>query len=259
MLSWLDGCWMIKAMMKFVRAILFFSIAAAIAFWAINNFLPVKVPEEPVSVRQFAASGSEKHPAVVILHGYSGFDHAPQAYEKYGRLLASKGIDAYLVTYYTASDVAVVQAKRGFDLTERLPVWTDRISGVVADVLRNPRTSGKVGILGFSLGGTVGVAVAAGDPRISALVVFYGTKPDAVTGNLPPLLELHGDSDQIVPAKDGLSLVRWAQGHGGDAEQVTYNGEGHVFDWSPGNSSDDAHRRAIDFLVAHLAKGKEAH
>jgi acetyl esterase/lipase len=74
---------------------------------------------------------------------------------------------------------------------------------------------------------------AAADPRISALVVFYGGIPDMVRDRLvrlPPLLALHGEADRIVPIAEGRELVERARALGGEAELIAYPGEGHGFD-----------------------------
>jgi carboxymethylenebutenolidase len=49
---------------------------------------------------------------------------------------------------------------------------------VTTAILRRPEASGRVGLLGFSLGGAV-AATSARDPRIAALVVFYGFIPNS--------------------------------------------------------------------------------
>jgi len=72
---------------------------------------------------------------------------------------------------------------------------------------------GRVGLLGFSLGGAV-AATSARDPRIAALVAFYGFIPNsqrARIDRLPPLLVLHGDADDNVPLLFGQNLLSLAQ------------------------------------------------
>src|SRR5437667_208498 len=73
-------------------------------------------------------------------------------------------------------------------------------------------------------------AASARDPRIAALVVFYGFIPNgqhARIDRLPPLLLLHGDADDNVPLLFGQTLLSFARQLGGRAELVVYPGEGH--------------------------------
>jgi carboxymethylenebutenolidase len=106
-------------------------------------------------------------------------------------------------------------------------------------------------LLGLSNGGFLAVGTAAIDQRIGALVVFYGgiARPikDEIT-RLPPLLEVHGDADRIIPITQGRALVDRAKALGGEAEQIVYPGAGHGF----GLTSDDARARAVDFLRRQL-------
>jgi carboxymethylenebutenolidase len=106
-----------------------------------------------------------------------------------------------------------------------------------------------VGLLGFSLGGAVAVA-SARDPRIGALVVFYGFIPldqqRARTNHLPPLLVLHGEADSTEPLRSSQDLVDLARSLGGRAELVIYPGEGHALStWRKSATTD-----AVDRYIA---------
>ncbi|HLH91234.1 MAG TPA: dienelactone hydrolase family protein [Xanthobacteraceae bacterium] len=113
--------------------------------------------------------------------------------------------------------------------------------------------------MGFSLGGFVAAQTASDDARIAALAVLYGGLPDAAVARvkrLPPVLELHGDADRIVPPARGAELVRIAQRLGAPAEQLTYPGRGHGFDFSEKDPmTADAIARVVRFFRAGLAAG----
>lgn len=124
-------------------------------------------------------------------------------------------------------------------------------------VSARPESDGHVGLLGFSLGGFVAAQAAAEDAHVTALVVLYGGMPDAMVTrvrHLPPLLELHGAADRTVPPAKGEELVRLARGLGAPAEQVTYPGRGHGFDFSDKDPmTADAIARVVRFFQANLA------
>jgi dipeptidyl aminopeptidase/acylaminoacyl peptidase len=66
----------------------------------------------------------------------------------------------------------------------------------------------------------------------------------------PPLLVMHGTDDPVVPFDQSVALVARIREAGGDAELVTYHGEGHGFR-DPENVADEYDRteRFLDRLV----------
>jgi carboxymethylenebutenolidase len=199
-----------------------------------------------VAVTRYAAAGTAARPAVLVLHGSSGIEVNPQAYASHARKLAHSGIDAYLVRYFTPGSNGTC---RCWD------TWAGTVANVATAILRRPEASGRIGLLGFSLGGAVAVA-SARDPRIAALVVFYGFIPNdqqsARTDRLPPLLVLHGDADDHVPLRSGQDLVSLARQLGDRAELVVYPGEGHGHSAWRDPAASDAINRTIGFFRAEL-------
>ena len=163
--------------------------------------LSVDADEGSVALSRYAGNRAGKRPAVMLLHGSGGFERKPIAYERYVRALAAWGIDAYLLRYFTAADAPVLdpktstRQKREAYETIRFDGWSKRVSAAATAVLARPDSSGRIGLLGFSLGGYVAANTAARDDRIAALAVLYGGMPDAMVfrvKHLPPLIELHG-------------------------------------------------------------------
>lgn len=214
--------------------------------------------QRPVAAELFQASGDGQRPAVVILHGVSGFDAFPAFYRRYAAALADAGIDAYVLLYYDDSDAVTSKSKLADErralFNRRIRAWASSVREVVGLILADARSAGRVGVLGFSQGGFLATAAAAQDPRISPLVVFYGGIPSLLKNEitrLPPLLELHGDADRVVALADGLALVDRARGLGQPVESVVYPGAGHGFD---GADAVDAQRRTTAFFVSRLSK-----
>jgi carboxymethylenebutenolidase len=198
----------------------------------------------PIEVTRHAAAGEGQRPAVLVLHGSSGLEADRAAYGRYAQALAARGIDAYLMSYYAPG---TSWACGCWD------AWAATVLEVAHAVRRRPESSGRIGLLGFSLGGGVAVA-SARDPRITALVIFYGALPDRtrLTRPMPPLLVLHGDADTSVPLRDGVALVDLARRHGSRAELVTYPGAGHRLSTWGEAEARDAVDRMIAFLRAEL-------
>ena len=205
----------------------------------------VDVKGRALTVTRYAAAGAAPRPFVLMLHGSSGFDVGGQAYARSATTLAGHGIDAYLVTYYAPGEERACSC---FDS------WAETVALVTSAILQRPEASGRVGLAGYSLGGGVAVA-GASDPRIGAVVIFYGFIPGnwrAGPERLAPLLVLHGDKDSIVPPKAGRELVDYALARGGRAELVVYPGQPHALvAWSQATATD-AIERMTAFFRAEL-------
>jgi carboxymethylenebutenolidase len=227
-----------------------------------------------ITVREITLSGIEgcisfklwpgcreaPRPAVIILHDVHGIEASSAVYARYADAIATQGMDAFLVSYYTDADAEAMkspdQASRRVHFNARLRNWSNRIGEVVGYSNRRKESSGRVGLLGFSNGGLVAIASAAVDRRVTALVVFYGAIPRALKNqiaHLPPLLALHGDNDRIIPLSEGAALVETARALGSRAELIVYPGAGHSFDFDPTRAAaKDASDRALSFLRQQL-------
>lgn len=212
----------------------------------------------PLVVKAFLAAGQGPHPAIIVLHGSQGLEKYRGFYEHQGSQLAQAGFDAYVLNYYNEKDVAcskTVETRRA-NFSRRIGDWSQMITDVVTNVLTQGNKARPVGIVGFSQGGYLGTSVASRDKRITALVVYYGGIPaQRATGSkhhithMPPLLELHGDADTVVPIERGKELVEMTRGLGQSAEMVVYPGAGHGFNRP---DSTDAERRTLEFFQARL-------
>ncbi|WP_316167926.1 MULTISPECIES: dienelactone hydrolase family protein [unclassified Bradyrhizobium] len=220
--------------------------------------------EGSIALKRYSPESTGKRPGVVVLHGARGIELKPRAYERYANALTAAGIDAYLIRYYSHADEQVLdklstQEEREAYRTDRFDIWADRVSSALTGILERPDSSGRVGLLGFSLGGYVAAAAAARDDRVSALAVLYGGMPNKMVSRvkrLPPLLELHGDADHNVPLAQGEALVKLAKSVGAQAEQVVYPGKDHGFDFSDNDpATTDAIDRVVRFFRSDLQTG----
>jgi len=218
--------------------------ASCVAAEVLPEGLAVDTSGGAIAVTRYAAEGTASRPAVLVLHRADALKIDPQDYALHALTLAENGIDAYLVRYFGSGD-------RSCGCWD---VWAERVADVTTAILQRPEASGRVGLLGFSLGGAVAVA-SARDPRIAALVVFYGFIPNsqrARIDRLPPLLVLHGDADDNVPLLFGQNLLSLAQQLGGRAELVVYPREGHRHSTWREPAATDAIDRTIAFFRAEL-------
>lgn len=129
---------------------------------------------------------------------------------------------------------------------------------VITGVRARPECSGRVGLLGFSLGGYVAVDTAAYDDRVTAVCVMSGGMPNAqvteVT-HLPPILIIYGADNPTVVEK-GEELLRIAGRVRAQAELVSYPGRNHGFDFADDDlMSADAIGRIVRFFQLRLSTG----
>jgi len=232
---------------------------------AIPENISVDAGEGAVALTRYAAQQAGKRPGIVVLHGARGIELKPDAYERYANALSEAGIDAYLIRYFSPADdqaLGKIRTQEDREAYEagRFDTWSERVSSALTTILRRSDSSGRAGLLGFSLGGYVAAATAALDDRVSALAVLYGGMPDKIASQvkrMPPLLELHGDADRNVPLADGEALVKLAKTVGAPAEQVVYPGQTHGFDFSDTNpATTDAIHRVVRFFQAQLQAGQ---
>lgn len=211
--------------------------------------------ERNVDVTFFRAPGEAPRPSVLLLHGANGFDSQIANYNRYAAALADAGLDAYLVFYYSPGDWQ--RLTRGDDVfARRFLSWTKLVSDIAADIRKRADANGKIGLVGFSNGGTLSGGTAALDPAISAAVIYYGAIPfplERPVEHLPPLLILHGDADAIIPIEQGRRLADLAKSLGGEPELVVYPGEKHGFGSRlDSENGADALARTIAFLKREL-------
>jgi carboxymethylenebutenolidase len=214
-------------------------------------------------VSRYAAAAAGKRPAVIALHGARGIELKPGAYQRYADAMSAKGIDVYFLSYLTPADTALITSKtstsesRDAFYTTRFDDWADTVSATVTTILGRSDTTGRVGLLGFSLGGYVAANTAARDERLAALAVLYGGMPDATVAkvkHLPPLIELHGEADRNVPIAKGRQLVELGKSVGAETDFVPYPGKPHGFDFSDTDPmTSDVIDRVTRFFQARLA------
>jgi len=141
--------------------------------------------------------------------------------------------------------------------------WTKAIGyidGAAKFALENPRSNGKVGIMGFCMGGALTFASAAQLPEFSAVVPFYGLPPFDKTPweNVRAPIQAHfAKIDQWATTAGGNQIKDKLTSLGKSMELYVYDAE-HAFanDTRPEVHNPAATKQAWDrattFLHAHL-------
>jgi carboxymethylenebutenolidase len=137
------------------------------------------------------------------------------------------------------------------------------LGGSVAFLASHPgNATGKVGTVGFCMGGALSLYAASKNPAVGAAVVFYGGHPK-VQPDLPsleaPVLGLYAENDGFVTVSAVRDLERKLKGLAKEHEIHIYPGADHGFfnDERPevynSQAAADAWRRTLEFFKRHLA------
>ena len=210
-----------------------------------------------IVVERFEPKAAGKHPAVLVLHGSGGMLVGGPAFRGFARELARRGYVAHVVHYFDLSGTLLADRPM---MTARFPEWLLAVADGLTDLAKRPDVDpARIGVAGFSLGGYLSVSLAMFDPRVTAVVDFFGGLPEPLRNDLrslPPTLILHGDADKIVPVAEARTLETLCRARNIPHEVRIYAGQGHFF---TGDDSRDATRRALTFLDTHLKQTPTRH
>ncbi len=134
----------------------------------------------------------------------------------------------------------------------------DEIDGAASYLANHPRSNGKVGIVGFCMGGALTFAAAANTPAFAAAVPFYGVPKEADWSKVKaPVLAHFSKTDQWAKPEAAEAIKKAIESHGGTMRLELYDAE-HAFMndtrpdvYSPQNAKL-AWDRTVAFLKEHL-------
>lgn len=191
----------------------------------------------------------QRHPAVIGLHG-SGGGHASMA--EHARMLAGRGFAVYVPHYFDRTATTGVADKA--TAVRNFPAWGKTLWDAITFVERQEAVDGgRIGLLGFSLGAYLAMSVAVVDPRVRAVVEFFGGLPKEMKffmRRLCPVLILHGEEDATVPVEEAHHLREVLEKRHVAYELQIYPGVGHGFS---GDTWVDAQGRMAMFLEKYVA------
>jgi carboxymethylenebutenolidase len=194
-------------------------------------------------------------PAVIALHGAGG---GVSGMERYAGLLAAQGFAVYLLHYFdrSAIDSAAQPTLDKSTIMRNFPLWMKTLWDATSFVETQPPVDGsRIALLGFSLGAYLSLANSAIDPRVKAVVEFFGGMPKEMNlfmRRLCPVLILHGEADATVPVEEAYQLQKLLEKKGIPYEIKIYQGAGHGF--VDQTIWQDAGRRSLQFLQKYLKK-----
>ena len=202
---------------------------------------------KPIRLDHYPPNRAGSAPAVILIHGSGGPLHG---LDPFASQAAQFGVHVFVLHYFERTGhnwVAPNQIESNF------LVWLKTLEDAVSFVAGQPSVdANKIGLLGFSLGAFLSLALATQDSRIAAVAELFGGLPEQFTKdarNLPPVLILHGEQDTTVPIERAHELEHILQQHKVPYQIKIYPDQGHVF---RGLAQLDAMRRVAQFFRNHL-------
>jgi carboxymethylenebutenolidase len=219
-----------------------------------------------------------RSPAVVMIHDVWGLSAHTR---DYAARLAGLGFAVLAIDLYRRDRPEKIEDPGKFMRALSDPQVLSDLGAGARFLAGLPETNGRVGVLGFCMGGMYALMAACADLGFSAGVPFYGllshahgilhdpagadpakkpSEPIAMAAGLRcPLLAFFGEQDSFIPLSDVRSLERELARAKVGAEIVVVPGAGHAFmnDTRPDayrpEAAADAWRRTVAFLRAQLA------
>lgn len=203
-----------------------------------------------IEVELFAAAGAPASaPGLLLLHGAEGLTNE-ESYRFAAQSLAGSG---YVVAFPHYLDRSGARRTTLANIRRFFPAWVETVRDALTWIGARPGVDpGRLGIVGVSLGAALGLETAAADPRVKALVDFFGPLPQGFAARRPrlaPTLILHGAADPVVPVVNAYALKRLLAESGTPHEMRIFPGQGHGFQ---GMAQLEAASEVSAFLRRHL-------
>jgi carboxymethylenebutenolidase len=208
----------------------------------------------------YLAEPGEPGPGLVVLQEWWGVDeHVREICDRF----AAEGFLALAPDLFHGETTDHPDEAQQKMMAMNMDEAEKEMRGAVNFLLEHPNCNGKVGSVGFCLGGGLSVWAASANPQIGAVVSFYYVmphgKPD-FSKLQAPVLGHFGTNDDFIPVEDARSLEAELQQAGAEAAFEFYEGAGHAF-FGPHNRlgtyheehSKNAWDRTVDFFKKHLS------
>ena len=204
---------------------------------------------KPIRLDAYLPRSAEKLPTVLALYGSGG---GVEGMNEPATMLAAQGFAVFVLHYFDRTGTTQIADKQ--TIFRNFPAWGKTVWDAISHIEQHPQVDAKrMGLLGFSLGAYLALSVASVDPRVQAVVEFFGGLPKEMRlfmRRLCPVLILHGEADPTVPVQEAYDLQNLLEKKGIRYEIKIYPGAGHGFkngEWR------DAGMRTSQFLKKHLA------
>jgi carboxymethylenebutenolidase len=202
-----------------------------------------------------AAPASGRGPGVLVIQEWWGLvDHIRDVCDRFAR----EGFVALAPDLYRGETTTDPDRAGHLMMGLEIERAARDLDGAVQALLAEPATDGpKVGAVGFCMGGALALYAACRNPRIGAVVDFYGIHPNVkldFSGLQAAVLGIFAERDTFVPPEVAHKLEADLKAAGKRAHCEVYPGVDHGFfnDTRPDVYDADAAARAWSEALAFL-------
>jgi dienelactone hydrolase len=250
-------CRPLSAGLPIVLAVLALSVSPAGAETIEESKRSFKVGDKTITMDCFAPGAAGRHPAILLLHGSEGMCDA-LIYQCIAKDLARQGYVALIAHYFERTGTKRIEPKDIRKNKELFDAWMETVRRAVLHAAKLPEVDRRrIGLLGFSLGAYLSLAVAVQtDVPVAAVVDLFGGLPEGLEENavkLPPVLIVHGAKDRTVPVAQARALERLLRQHKRPCEMKIYERQDHLFKGDRlGADACDARTLTLTFFGKYL-------
>jgi carboxymethylenebutenolidase len=191
----------------------------------------VEFASDGETIRGYLATpATGRGPGVLVIQEWWGLvDHIQDVCDRFAR----EGFTALAPDLYRGETASDPDAAGRLMMGLEIPRAARDLDGAIQALLDEPATDGpRVGAVGFCMGGQLALFAACRNPRIGAVVDFYGIHPN-VKLDLEPLraavLGIFAERDSFVPPEAARKLEAELKAAGKRAHCEVYPGVDHAF------------------------------
>ena len=224
-----------------------------------TEMVSYKSGDDTVSGYLALPEGAGKHPAIIVVHEWWGLNDwvKQQALKFAAQGYVALAVDLYRGKSGTTPDEAHI-LMRGLPDDRAL---RDLEAAFAYLASRADVHAGKIGSMGWCMGGGWSIKLAEDQPKLAAFVVNYGSLPtDAalIAKIKAPMLGNFGAEDKGIPPESVRAFESAMKAAGKSVDIKIYEGAGHAFE-NPDNkggyrpeATADSEKRVEAFFAKHL-------
>ena len=202
-------------------------------------------------------SGDGASPGVIVLQEWWGLEpHIKDIAERYARA----GFVALAPDLYHGNVTAEPDEARKLAMGMDKERAIKEIASSVRYLKGQSYVNGKVGTVGYCMGGGLSITAACKVQEVDAAVIYYGASPSAedLAKVTVPVLGLYGGADGGVPVSTATALSEALEKNGTPYEVHIYGGAPHAFFNDTRESyreeaANDSWERTLTFFQKNLS------
>ena len=177
-----------------------------------------------------ATPSSGTGPGVIVIQEWWGLvDHIKEVADRF----AGAGFVALAPDFYNGQTTTSPDEAGKLMMALNIDAAEKNLRGAIDDLLaRDEVTGGRVGTVGFCMGGQLSLYAACANPKVGACVDFYGIHPNVkpdLESLQAPVLGFFAENDGSVPPAVAHQLERDLAAAGKQAEVTVFEGADHAF------------------------------